>query len=277
MITSKKLKISVVIPVYNEVESLNACIEALALQDDPLYEVIVVDNNSYDESKKVAKSFDFVTVVSERKQGVSYARNKGFNISSGDIIARIDADTIVPTDWTVQLHRIFQDKNIDAVSGSMHYYDSSFNDLADKIDLILRSSVNRSMSGQTFLQGCNIAVRKSAWKKVNDQLCHSKGLHEDVDLALHLQQEGLIVCFDSKLSFRVSSRRYDSDMQSFMNYVLALPRTYSLHGSYNYYPIYCLVALATFGYLPARSFNRLFAPMNKRVQANRIDPTSNVA
>lgn len=269
------MKISVVIPVYNEVESLSACIEALALQTEPLYEVIVVDNNSDDNSKQLAQTFDFVTVISESRQGVSYARDCGFDYASGDIIARIDADSIVPSDYSQKLQSIFSDRMVDAVSGSMVYYDLSFNELASTFDKKLRRIVNKSMSKKTFLQGCNMAVRRSAWKAVFSELCHGKALHEDVDLALHLQTKNYKVIYDESLAVQVSARRYDSDFKNFMNYVLALPRTYGRHGNYNYLPIFLLVVLAVVAYLPARTINRYMGPLPNRFNEPRIDPTSN--
>lgn len=270
----QKFNISVVIPVYNEAETINACIEALALQKESLHEVIVVDNNSLDNSLELARSFDFVTVISESTQGVSHARDKGFNLASGDIIARIDADTIVPRDWSINLQRIFKNHDVDAVSGSMHYRDWCYKDFGDKVDLFIRLSLNRSMGNQTFLQGCNMAVRKSAWQEVSEELCHHAGLHEDIDLALHLQKKNFNVDFDPSLAVGVSARRFQTDFKSFKNYILALPNTYKIHGKYRFLPIYALVALGLVSFLPMRTVNRLFKPDSYATQ--RIDPTSNI-
>ena len=270
----QKFKISVVIPVYNEAETINACIEALALQKEPLHEVIVVDNNSLDGSLELARSFDFVTVISEKTQGVSFARDKGFNKARGDIIARIDADTIVTANWSQDIQRIFESNNIDAVSGSMQYRDWCYKEIGDRVDLLIRRSLNRSMGNQTFLQGCNMAVRKTAWQAVRNQLCHHAGIHEDIDLAVHLQKNDFRVDFDSSLAVSVSARRFQTDFRSFKNYLLALPKTYKIHGKYRYLPIYALVALGLIGFLPMRTVNRLFNP--DAYATRRVDPTSNI-
>jgi len=270
----QKLNISVVIPVYNEAETINACIEALALQKKALYEVIVVDNNSLDNSLELARSFDFVTVISEKNQGVSYARDKGFNKAGGDIIARIDADTIVSADWSKKLQKIFENDNVDAVSGSMQYRDWCYKSLGDKVDLLIRQNLNRSMGNQTFLQGCNMAVRATAWQEVCAELCHHVGIHEDIDLAIHLQKHGFKVDFDSSLTVGVSARRFQSDFRSFRHYLFALPETYKIHGKYRFLPIYALVTLGLVGFLPMRIINRLFSA--EAYASPRIDPTSNI-
>jgi len=93
-------KISIVIPVYNEESQLAACRDAISQQKESPFEVIVVDNNSTDSTVRVALSFPFVTLIREPRQGVMHARTTGFDAARGDIIGRIDADTILPPDWT---------------------------------------------------------------------------------------------------------------------------------------------------------------------------------
>src|SRR5688500_17107775 len=99
MIVNKKLRASVVIPVYNEADSLDLCLSAIAAQTTQPFEVIVVDNNSTDTTAEIAASYPFVRLVYESRQGVVHARNTGFNLAQGDIIARIDADTVIESGW----------------------------------------------------------------------------------------------------------------------------------------------------------------------------------
>src|ERR1700740_396587 len=101
------MKISVIIPVYNEATTLDACLTAIARLRPQPFEVIVVDNNSTDNSAAIARSYPFVTVISETRQGVVHARSRGFDAASGDIIGRIDADTLVDPDWTKQIESVF--------------------------------------------------------------------------------------------------------------------------------------------------------------------------
>src|SRR5687767_9222428 len=109
------MKVSIVIPVYNEADRLAACLQAISRQKVMPLEVIVVDNNSTDKTRTVALSFPFVKLVAEKRQGVVYARDTGFNLAEGDIIGRIDADTILPPAWTDQVINIFNDLKISAV------------------------------------------------------------------------------------------------------------------------------------------------------------------
>jgi glycosyltransferase involved in cell wall biosynthesis len=119
----KLARVSIVIPVYNEEGSLGACLEAIAAQTVRPYEVIIVDNNSSDKSVAIARSFPSVRIIEERRQGVVHARNAGFDAAKGDIIGRIDADTLVAATWVKRLKETFADTRVAAVTGPVGYYD----------------------------------------------------------------------------------------------------------------------------------------------------------
>src|ERR1019366_8076903 len=92
----KHMRVSLVIPAYNEKHHIKACLDHIASQRVVPYEVIVVDNASTDKTAAIARSYDFVTLITEKRQGVVFARDTGFNLARGDIIGRIDADTLLP-------------------------------------------------------------------------------------------------------------------------------------------------------------------------------------
>ena len=64
-------------------------------QQVPADEVVVVDNNSTDRSMDIARQYN-MRIVQEPKQGMIYARNRGFDEANGDVIIRIDGDTVLP-------------------------------------------------------------------------------------------------------------------------------------------------------------------------------------
>ncbi len=225
------MKISIIIPVYNEADRLDACLQAIRNQAEQVFEVIVVDNASTDQSATIARSYDFVTVLSENRQGVVFARDTGFNAAHGDILGRIDADTLIPTDWTSTITKLFADTRLSAVSGSIHYYDQAWWRSGDKIDNFCRKHLARvlSRSNTVFLQGANLALRRDAWQSIRHTMCHLDGIHEDFDLAIHLQIKGFTVRFDERLHAGISSRRADSDILTFIRYLQVCPRTYAVH------------------------------------------------
>ncbi len=100
-----KIMISVVIPTYNGSKYLNLCLKSLAEQtlDKELYEVLIVDNNSTDDTQDIIKSYikkntNFYYFV-EKIMGGSHARNVGWAKSRGEYVAFIDDDAIADPSW----------------------------------------------------------------------------------------------------------------------------------------------------------------------------------
>ena len=93
--------ISVVIPVYNDTNSLKTCLKALSKQtySKDKYEVIVVNNNPEENIEAVAKKFEFAKVTYEPKCGSYAARNKGLTLVKSKLVAFTDADCIPDSDW----------------------------------------------------------------------------------------------------------------------------------------------------------------------------------
>ena len=94
--------ISVIIPAFNEARYLPATLESIRRSSEHLrtaldvgVEVIVVDNNSTDETAKIAADMG-ATVVSEPVQGIGRARNRGASAARGHVFAFMDADVHVP-------------------------------------------------------------------------------------------------------------------------------------------------------------------------------------
>lgn len=280
------MNVSIVIPVYNEAESLFACLQAIAAQIEAPYEVIVIDNNSTDDGVSIAKRFDFVTVICESKQGVMHARTLGFNHASGEIIARIDADSIIPMNWVQSVKNVFESSDADAVSGAAGYYNVAFSDVFNTADLFIRKRLSVKLGDRNFLWGANMAIKRSSWDLVKAHLCTGGAIHEDFDIGIHLQELGGNVTFDESLRAEVSSRRVDMAYSKFINYAMASPRTYAAHGisdSKYMYPVVLLCALAYFpamvlykGYDPLSNGFSLAKLISPAPSVSRIDPTTNV-
>jgi glycosyltransferase involved in cell wall biosynthesis len=273
MIQTKLLRISIVIPVYNEAEALGACLLSISRQLVAPYEVIVVDNNSTDETAAVVRSFSFVRVMTELKQGVVHARNTGFNAARGEIIGRLDADTILDPNWTVQVTRIMADRTIAAVSGSISYHDLPWRATASRLELFFRQRIANGMGSEVFLQGANMALRRSSWLNVRAQTCTSKGLHEDFDLAVHLhdlQDQQQRVVFDPSLHANLSLRRFDSSYISFVPYALQNPKTYAVHGRTAQRHMYPAIALVLLFYVPIKLLYRGYDPYTERFSLAKL-------
>ena len=242
------LSVSIVIPVYNEADTIVVCLEAITRQTVRPLEVIVVDNNSNDATAALAQTYPFVRVVSEQKQGVVYARNTGFNAARGDIIGRIDADTQIAPDWVAALSDVFADSKVQAASGRASYDDIHLKEVFTAAELLFRRWLARRMRSALFLYGANMAVRRSVWQVIAPRTCSDKALHEDLDIAIHISEAypgG--VAYDERLRARISTRRLASGFNTIYQYALANPRTYAQHGRREgrfMYPIVFLTILS---------------------------------
>jgi glycosyltransferase involved in cell wall biosynthesis len=228
----KHNRISLVIPAYNEESHLEACLDAASSQLVSFHEIIVVDNASSDATAEVAARYSGVKVVSESKRGIVHARNAGFNAVTGDIIARIDADTLLPSDWSAHITAFYEDPaHADtAWTGSGKFQDVPFAGLVNTTYQILAFHSNRLLIGHPTLWGSNMALPATAWKLVAGKTCTQLGMHEDLDLAIHLHQSGMQVQYDSTMPVPAYLRRVHAGRQDLWDYLQWWPQTLRQHG-----------------------------------------------
>ncbi len=99
------MKVSVVIPAYNAARTLGAVLDALAAQDAPADEVIVVDDNSSDETAAIAGERGARVVRPEGTRFAGGARNRGWDEAAGDVVVFLDSDAIPAPGWGEGLRR----------------------------------------------------------------------------------------------------------------------------------------------------------------------------
>ena len=114
-------KLSVILPTFNRADSLQRALAALLRQSaDPWsYEVIVVDNNSTDGTASVVASNNDprLRLVSETRQGLSYARNAGLDAARAPLVAFTDDDVEVAPDWVETIVEALRRPEVDGVGG----------------------------------------------------------------------------------------------------------------------------------------------------------------
>lgn len=260
--SKKALTVSVIIPAYNEQSYLQQCLESLAKQTEKPDQVIVVDNNSKDGTAKIAKRFGFVTLINENRQGLFYARQAGVRAATSDIICRIDADTFVERHWTMAVKNLFSDCRVMAASGPVGYHDMPFPRFTLKLeDMFLRLA---KKGGYGFLMGANMAFRKSAWDKIEPELCNEKFIFEDIDIAIHLQKLNLPLNYDPRMMASVSSRRMQDNPKDFIRYIGGHTRTLQYHGINSPAGAYLAEGIFTACYFGVKPLHMSFNPQTRR-------------
>lgn len=211
------MKISVVIPTYNEETRIRKCLESILNQDVEADEIIVVDNNNKDKTSQIARKMG-VRVVRERKQGMIPARNCGFDSVRGDIIARIDADVTVPHDWIKRIKKNFESGKIDALTGPVILADHKIKAITKSTlpSHIYLESLRMLTGGKRYLQGPNMSLTSRIWQKVRDNVTlDDSKVHEDLDLSLKIIKSGGIIGYDRRLTVNGSARRIMNKPESF--------------------------------------------------------------
>lgn len=115
--------VSVIIPAYNEEKTIEKTLKSILASDYPRnkFEVIVVNNNSKDDTLKIAEKYQskIVKVYTEKNQGKGFALNLGIKKSKGEILFTMDADTRVEPYSLKSMVRYFKDKDVMSVCPAM--------------------------------------------------------------------------------------------------------------------------------------------------------------
>ncbi len=195
--------VSVVIPAYNETRIIESCLRALTAQSHPADEIIVVDNNSSDDTVALVRAFPGVIVISEPRQGITYARTTGFDAATSEIIARIDADTIVSPNWVSKIRSEFREHpEIDALAGNAAVHELSPGNRywATWVYRLFRRWHEKSIGVSPMMYGYNCAVRRKAWTDIRDIVnFDDQQISEDVDVTISLLKSDYTIRFSPDL------------------------------------------------------------------------------
>lgn len=108
------MQASVIIPTYNRSRSLRRTLESLAALDMPKddFEVVIVDNNSNDDTPEVAQAFSdrglHLTYVVEKRLSFTVARHTGAAAAAHPVLCYIDDDVVVDPGWLRETVRLFE-------------------------------------------------------------------------------------------------------------------------------------------------------------------------
>ncbi len=250
------LKLSLIIPVYNEERHIKACLDAVASQSVMPDEVIVVDNNCTDNTIKIAKSYNFVRVITEKKQGRAYARSAGFNSAKHDILGRIDADSVVSENWAETVVNSFNNDNSLYGLTGLAYSEVVPYFAKCKSKILSRAYYWYVHAGFNTITmwGANMALRANAWDKVKDDvILDDKKVHEDQDLSLWMAGLGLKISQNNLMIMTTSGRTYRY-LPKYLHYYSLYKRTKKLHRGNGNLKSPDLIRIGFFMTLPGRIF-----------------------
>ena len=207
------MKVSIVIPAYNEEGYLRETLKAALAQDYPDIEILVIDNNSNDRTAEVASEFPNVRLLHEPQQGILFARECGRRAATGDIIVSMDADCLPTPSWVSNAVKYFDDPKVVAVSGPYDLFDAPpffhwTHLYSQKLIFPIMTRTLYALFGRGVIaMGGNTFARASALDAINGYNLNLKFYAEDMDTANRLAQIGRVV-YHNDISIRTSARRY---------------------------------------------------------------------
>jgi glycosyltransferase involved in cell wall biosynthesis len=235
-------RVSIVIPAWNEESTIRDCVSAALDQTVPAAEIIVVDNRSTDRTAAIVASLQSANPDAPLKllhqdsaQGLIPTRDFGLDRAEGDVIGRIDADSVLEPTWVETVQRVFSDLTVAAATGPVQYYDMPLRRWGERTDDRIRRAILRLADEYHFLFGSNMAVRATAWQDIREHVCRDEAdeFHEDIDLSIHLYERGHRVVYDSGMVTGMSARRLDDNPRQYYHYVWRWERTYAAHAIRN--------------------------------------------
>ncbi|MEM0437834.1 MAG: glycosyltransferase family 2 protein [Candidatus Micrarchaeia archaeon] len=196
-------KVSVVVPAYNEADTLPRCIESLLALDYPKnrLEIIVVDDGSTDNTYEVAKKYEKRGVRAFTKPNGGNAagtKNYGIKRATGDIIATLDADSYVTPSALKNMLPYFSDPEVMAVTASVKAYShrgSNFLTSIQRTEYIFTLFSRKMLS---FIDAVNVTPGPFSLfrRKVFDRIGYfdEKNILEDQEFAMRMQKHNMKIC-----------------------------------------------------------------------------------
>lgn len=173
------MHITIIIPTFNQSRKLSLCLQHLSELnfDQTLFEVLVIDNGSTDDTKDIALSYkDRIMYLNYHycaERGLMAGRHMGAEKAKGDILCYLDDDSMVSTDWLTAIEESFQDENVVIAGGpcipkyeveppdwvEYFWHKTEYGRCHDYLSLI-DFGKDKIMINPIYVFGCNYAIRK---------------------------------------------------------------------------------------------------------------------
>ena len=191
------MRLSVIVPVHNGGEDLQRCLQGLAVSTRPPDEIIVVDDGSTDDSAAHAAALAArVVATTAGPRGPAYARNRGAEAATGDVLVFVDADVVVHADTLARIEAVLLgEPEVAALFGS-YDDDPPARSAASLYKNLLHHHVHQhgEREAGTFWAGCG-AVRRAVFLAAGGfDESYSRPSIEDIELGVRLAHRHLRPC-----------------------------------------------------------------------------------
>lgn len=189
--------VSIILVIKNEAQHIHKCIETLLNQSHKDFEIIVLDDQSTDNTINIVKSFKsskikFFSTKRKKITGHANRRNYALSKANGEFIFFTDGDCSAHYNWLKEGLKVFKNKECLGVEGKTFYEGTNGITVADYL--------TQRLTPGGFMT-CNVAYRKSAIIEVGKFDPKFKNTYEDRDLGMKILKIGEIVFDNNMLIF----------------------------------------------------------------------------
>lgn len=198
MSNENNILVSVIIPVKNGRNMLDACLRSVQNSSYKNLEIIVVDDHSTDNSIEIARKYRCRVIEAKDGCGANYARNFGAKNALGDIFVFLDSDIVVDKNTIQNIVETLATDETDAVVGVYSAQHRNENIVSQYKNLWIRFSYLKSPPAIDWLFGAVSGIKREAFEKIggfNVELLAHKG-HDDIELGKRFAQANLNIALN---------------------------------------------------------------------------------
>ena len=218
------MKISVIIPCFNEQKTIGGCIESVLNQTKKAEEIIIVNDGSTDKSAKIISKFRKIRLINLKKNTGN--KSKALEIALkqviGDIIVFTDADSFLDKNFIKRAVKYFKNSKISAISGKVISRENNWLTAARELEYIITFSLHKKaqdiVKSIFVISGACAIFRASVFKNI--KFDHDT-ITEDLDITLKLHK------LKEQIIYRPEIIAYTNDPFDLKSYIRQIKRWYT--------------------------------------------------
>ena len=239
------MKVSVVVCTYNRAELLEECLDSLTKQSIPpeQYEVLVVDNNSPDHTAEVSQSFvdrfSNFRLITEKKVGLSHARNTGWQEAKGEWIAYIDDDALATENFVERIYWMLENHSYRMYGGLFlpwykygkpHWIQDKYSTNKMKATDVITLPHSHTATGCIMVMEKSLLAAYDGFNPDLGMTGNKVGYSEETDLQYRIRKDGIEVGYDPKLVIHHLVAKYKLEVDWYFRAAFALGRDMVVSG-----------------------------------------------
>jgi cellulose synthase/poly-beta-1,6-N-acetylglucosamine synthase-like glycosyltransferase len=199
--------VSVLIPAYNEEQNIAATVESVLRTTHPLWEVIVIDDGSHDDTSGAVRSvianhpWAPVRLLEVKNGGKASALNQGTEVALYDIIAVLDADAVLDQEALTHFSKHFYDPRVGAVAGKVSTTgNTKWLDIFQSLEYAVGQNIDKKAFATVGAVGV-VPGPAGAWRKEILRAVggfHTDTLVEDQEMTLSVLRVGAHIIYEPR-------------------------------------------------------------------------------